>query len=77
MSIFFRTFVEKIRTMKSRYKSDLADAAGVSHTTFWRWLKENNSHLAQFGVKPTSKLLPPAAVKWVCDEYGIDYDEVA
>lgn len=59
------------------YKSDLADAAGVSRTTFWRWLKENNSHLEPFGVKPKSKMLPPRAVKWVCDEYGIDYAEVA
>ena len=63
--------------MKSMYKSDLADAAGVCRTTFWRWLKENNSHLEQFGVKPKSKMLPPRAVKWVCDEYGIDYAEVA
>jgi predicted DNA-binding transcriptional regulator AlpA len=59
------------------YKSDLADAAGVSRTTFWRWLKENNSHLAKYGVKPRSKMLPPRAVKWVCDEYGIDYPEAA
>ena len=58
--------------MKSMYKSDLADAAGVSRTTFWRWLKENNSQLAQFGVTPKSTMLPPRAVNWVCAQYGID-----
>lgn len=59
--------------MKSAYKYELADAAGVSRRTFQRWLSENRSRLSRFGVKPTSHMLPPRAVKWVCDEYGIDY----
>ena len=45
--------------MKSAYKSELADAAGVSHTTFYRWLREKHRHLAHLGVKPASKVLPP------------------
>ena len=58
--------------MKSAYKYELADAAGVSRMTFQRWLKENRSRLSCFGVKPTSHMLPSGAVEWVCREYGID-----
>ena len=63
--------------MKSAYKNELAEAAGVSYTTFYRWLAGNRETLATFGVKPSAKMLPPKAVKWVCDEYGIDYPEAA
>ena len=59
--------------MKSAYKSELADTAGVSYTTFYRWLRENQQHLAHLGVKPASKMLPPRAVEWVCRQYGIDF----
>ena len=58
--------------MKSAYKYELADAAGVSRTTFWRWLKENQSQLSQYGMKPGSRVLPPRAVEWICRQYGID-----
>lgn len=58
--------------MKAMYKNELAEAAGVSRRTFQRWLKENRSRLSCFGVKPTSHMLPPRAVEWVCREYGID-----
>lgn len=63
--------------MKSAYKTELADAAGVSRTTFWRWMKENRCQLDRFGVKRNSKLLPPKAVEWICREYGIDYPAAA
>ena len=59
--------------MKSAYKYELADAAGVSRRTFLRWLKENRSRLSRFGVKPTTHLLPPRAVRWICLQYGIDF----
>ena len=59
--------------MKSAYKNELADAAGVSYTTFYRWLSSKREDLASFGVKPTAKMLPPRAVEWICREYGIDY----
>ena len=59
--------------MKRVCKYELAEAAGVSRTTFWRWMKENEAHLVQLGVKPSGKLLPPKAVEWICREYGIDY----
>ena len=59
--------------MKSAYKYELAEAAGVSYTTFYRWLSSNRDTLASFGVKPKTKLLPPRAVEWICREYGIDW----
>ncbi|MBR1498914.1 MAG: hypothetical protein IJ615_04705 [Bacteroidaceae bacterium] len=63
--------------MKAMYKCELASAAGVSTGTFRRWLGENRDKLAELGAKPRGQLLPPRAVKWVCDEYGIDYPEAA
>jgi predicted DNA-binding transcriptional regulator AlpA len=58
--------------MKSAYKYELADAAGVSPSTFYRWLSRNRSALARLGASPKTKLLPPRAVEWICHEYGID-----
>ena len=66
-----------MRTMKSAYKYELADAAGVSYTTFYRWLSSKQETLADFGVKPSAKMLPPKAVEWICREYGIDYPAAA
>ncbi|MBP5393249.1 MAG: hypothetical protein J6Y59_05485 [Bacteroidaceae bacterium] len=54
------------------YKNELAEAAGVSRDTLRRWFSQNSDKLARFGVKPRSQLLPPKAVSWVCQQYGID-----
>ena len=59
--------------MRSAYKYELADAAGVSRTTFWRWLKDNRAQLSRYGVKDRSRMLPPRAVDWICRQYGIDW----
>ena len=72
MSEFFRTFVENKKHMKSAYKYELADAAGVNYRTFQRWLSGNRSKLTELGARPRQQLLPPKAVAWVCREYGID-----
>ncbi len=58
--------------MKSYYKYELADAAGVSTRTFGRWLSQQSEQLSQWGVTPRSQLLPPVAVEWICRQYGID-----
>lgn len=58
--------------MKAMYKNELAEAAGVSRDTLRRWFSQNSDKLARFGVKPRSQLLPPKAVSWVCQQYGID-----
>lgn len=60
--------------MKAMTKSELAAAAGVSPRTLQRWLAEHRDELATMGVKPTAHLLPPIAVRYVVDQYGIDVD---
>ncbi len=62
--------------MKSYYKYELARAAGVSCKTFQRWLSQNTQTLSEMGVASRTKLLPPKVVKWICDQYGIDEDEL-
>ena len=56
------------------YKSKLAKKAEVSPRTFSRWLKLHRVELEQMGVPANARLLPPHAVKFVCEEYGIILD---
>ena len=58
--------------MKSMTKAQLADAAGVSMKTFQRWLSRHSDELAMLGVRPRDKVLPPVAVRYVAEQYGID-----
>ena len=44
--------------------------AGAS--TFRRWLKSDREQLKEMGVLPRSKLLNPAAVKYLCEKYVIE-----
>ena len=53
-------------------KSQLAAAAGVSIKTFQRWLVRHSEELAILGVRPRDKLLPPVAVRYIAEQYGID-----
>lgn len=57
--------------MKAYLKSDLAYLAGVSDATFRRWLKRHDEELSRLGVGKKTKLLPPIAVEWICQQYGI------
>ena len=61
--------------MKSYYKSELAMMAGVSVPTFQRWMRRHVEKLESMGVSHKAKLLPPKAVKFVCEEFGITIDE--
>ena len=58
--------------MKSMSKAQLADAAGVSVKTLQRWLSRHSDELAMLGVRPRDKGLPPVAVRYVAEQYGID-----
>ena len=62
--------------MKSYLKSEIARAAGMSYSTFSRWLSQNTSFLAELGVMPTAKLIPARAAQWICGQYGIDEGEL-
>ena len=54
------------------YKFELAMAAGVSTSTFHRWLINDQIVLQNMDIAPHAKLLPPSAVKYICDKYCID-----
>ena len=54
------------------YKSELADAAGVSRETFRRWLRSDRQQFAQWHIPVKAKLLPPHAVRYLCEKYVID-----
>ena len=53
-------------------KAQLADAAGVSVKTLQRWLSRHSDERAMLGVRPRDKVLPPVAVRYVAEQYGID-----
>ena len=53
-------------------KAQLAQAAGVSMKTLQRWLSRHSDELAMLGVRPRDKVLPPVAVRYVAEQYGID-----
>lgn len=58
--------------MKAMYKSELARLAGVSPRTFQRYMVSRQKVLATMGVSLHAHLLPPQAVKYICDDYGIE-----
>ena len=56
------------------YKNEIARAAGVSLGTFRSWLRTDTEALRQMGVSPSTKILPPVAVRYLCEKYCIDTD---
>lgn len=54
------------------YKFELAVYAGITSKTFRRWTKPFDEELARMGVYPSTRLLPPAAVKFICENLAID-----
>ena len=61
--------------MKACYKSDLANAAGVSASTFRSWLKRHEAKLMELGYNSRDKILNPAVVEYLCRVYAIDNKE--
>ncbi len=53
-------------------KKELARLAGVSDRTFSRYLQSRRHILVAMGISPNARLLPPQAVKYVCEDYCID-----
>ena len=58
--------------MKARSKYELAQAAGVSTETLRRWLKDDEEFFKENHISPHAKILPPKAVKYLCEKYCID-----
>ena len=61
-----------LKNMTAMTKAQLAMAAGVSVKTLQRWLSRHREELKKLGVRPRDKLLPPVAVRYVAEQYGID-----
>ena len=53
-------------------KRQLAKLAGVSDRTFSRYLASRRHIFEEMGINPHARLLPPQAVKYVCEDYYID-----
>ena len=53
-------------------KRKLAELAGVSDRTFSRYLQTRRHILDAMGIRPNARLLPPQAVKYICEDYCID-----
>lgn len=58
----------------SASKAELAAATGSRTTvrTLNRWLKPYHTELIKMGISPKAKLLPPAAVKFICEKLVVD-----
>lgn len=59
-------------TYKAMYKYELASAAGVSTDTFRRWLISDRAAFEAMGISPHQHLLPPVAVRYICEKYVIE-----
>ena len=57
---------------RAMYKSELAEAAGVSKRTFSRYVKLQQPELDKLGISPKTQLLPPKGVELLCDNLCID-----
>lgn len=58
--------------MKAMYKSELAEAAGVTRDTFRRWLRSDADYLRSQGLGPKAKVLPPQVVRYLSEKYDIE-----
>ena len=57
----------------SKTKSELADMVGTTTRTFSKWLRPFRTELRQMGVTDRTKLLPPQAVRFICEQLDIDF----
>ena len=60
---------------KAMYKNELARAAGVSTAVFRTWMKSDKKALEAMGITPRQQLLPPVAVRYLCEKYVIDVSQ--
>ena len=54
------------------FKSELADAAGVTRDTFRLWLHSDADYLRSQGISPKAKLLPLQVVRYLIEKYDIE-----
>lgn len=51
--------------------NQLADCAGVSRRTLYKWLHPYKDKLHKLGVQPNAKVIPPKAVRFICETFTI------
>ena len=70
------TISRHLNDMKAMTKSQLAKKAGVSKSTFHRWLQNPYimQKLAPLNLSPRQRILPPAAVQIIAEHYVIEID---
>ena len=62
--------------MKRAYsKSELAEMADVSYSTFYRYLRSRRKILYKLGCTLKSKILRGKVLDYVCNDYGITLPE--
>lgn len=59
---------------KAMTHTQLADCAGVSRSTLYKWLHPYEDKLRKLGVQPNAKVIPPKAVRFICETFTIDID---
>lgn len=64
------------KTYRAMLKSELAEIMGISMQTFRKYIKPYASKLKRMGVTSRAHLLPPKAVKFLCETMAVDiYDD--
>ena len=61
--------------MKAKYKSELAEMAGVSYSTFYRFLRTRREMLESMGCRLKDQKVVGEALSYICHEYGITLPE--
>ena len=46
----------------------------VSRRTLYKWLHPYEDKLRKLGVQPNAKVIPPKAVRFICETFTIDID---
>ena len=57
--------------MKTYHKSELAEMADVSYSTFFRFIKSRREELSAMGVNPNAQTFRGQALQYICREYNI------
>ena len=60
---------------KSYRKSELAELADVSYSTFYRFQRSHQKELAELGVSPKAQTVRGKALEYICREYNIELPE--
>ena len=55
-------------------KSELARAAGVTTRTLFNWCRPYSKELAEMGLEPRMRVLPPHIAKWIAHRFCIDLE---